>query len=421
MSYNMENFIEIQYRKYITVSNEINTDYIDLYKMFSNEKLQILFSTMHANAIRLFERMNKNLPTKEETGYYWAEDSRRLIKLISIAMRLRDGLKDTKFTFTIDEYYDKLFEQCREWLKPSNGSIIPPNMDEIEIFYIKPLFISSDNVPMQELYTLGELGECIGQGGFGEVYKSHHPFIDIDFAVKVFSPLFVSNYAVDGEKRFFREAKMLFHLNHENIIRIYDVGRINGKPYIKMEFVYGKTIDKIREENGNLDFVSACKAINQILSGLQYAHDKGIIHRDLKPTNIMVQMDEKKWTCKIIDFGVSAFMDIENYTRLTKTGEQVVGGAYIDPELLLKPELRDVRSDIYSVGAIMYYLLCGRVPGPDAEAYLKKCEIGLTDRQIAIVMKALSSDIEDRYSTCQEMKRELETQLKEVSIRSVSI
>ena len=419
MSNETENFIEIQYRKYFSEGNEINKDYTILYDRFPNENLKLLFSTMHADAIELFERMNKKLPTKDETGYYWAEESRRVLKLISVAICLRDELKNTKFAFYIDEYYDNLFEQCREWLNTYNGSTIPKNMDEIIIYYRKPLFSPCDYIPIQEFHMLGDLGECIGQGGFGAVYKYHHPYIDIDFAVKVFNPIFVSN-DIDGEKRFFREAKMLFHLNHMNIIRIYDVGRIKGKPFIKMEFINGNTIDKIRDERGNLDYISASKAINQILSGLQYAHDKGIIHRDLKPTNIMVQMDEKKWTCKIIDFGISAFMDTENYTRLTKTGEQVAGGSYIDPELMLKPELRDVRSDIYSVGAIMYYLLCGRAPGPDAEAYLKKCKIGITDEQIAIVMKALSSDIEDRYSTCEEMKKELEKQIEELKYKGIS-
>lgn len=96
---------------------------------------------------------------------------------------------------------------------------------------------------------------------------------------------------IEGEKRFFREARMLFQLKHENIVRIYDVGRIKGRPFIKIEFVEGETLDKVQQRFSNLPFANAGRAVCQILSGLQHAHDQGIIHRDLKPTNIMVAIN----------------------------------------------------------------------------------------------------------------------------------
>lgn len=96
-------------------------------------------------------------------------------------------------------------------------------------------------------------------------------------------------------------------------------------------------------------------------------------------------------------------MDTEEYTRLTKTGEQVAGGAYIDPELMEHPQLRDVRSDIYSAGAIIYFLLCGHAPGPDAEDYLRRSNAQMSDKQIDVVMRALSSEIDNRYISCNEM------------------
>lgn len=142
--------------------------------------------------------------------------------------------------------------------------------------------------------------------------------------------------------------------------------------------------------------------IKPILKGLEYAHEKGIIHRDLKPSNIM--FSEKEGIFKIIDFGVSAFLDTDNHAKLTKTGEIVAEGIFIDPLLQENPTLRDCRSDIYSVGAIWYWLLCGRAPhGSDMKNYLGKAAPYLSDEQIDIVMKCLSGDLEERYGDCGEL------------------
>lgn len=402
MTVDLENFIEVQYRKYISNDGEPNQEYVTLYKDFEDEKLRILLSTMHADAIYLFERMNSRLPTGEDTAYYWADESRGIIKLIDVATTLQNELQDTEFSFHIDDYYSDLFQFCSEWLAQYRGSTIPPHMEKVNLYYRKPIFISNGSMALRELHALGEKAEFLGRGGFGEVYRYHHPYIDIDFAVKIFNPIFASDEdRVEGEKRFFREARILLRLNHPNIVRIYDVGRINGKPFIKLEYVKGETLDKVLQRYSNLPFENASRAVIQILTGLQHAHNQGIIHRDLKPSNVMVATDRKQ--CKIIDFGISAFMDTEGYTRLTKTGEQIAGGAYIDPVLMEKPELRDPRSDIYSAGAIMYFLLCGHSPGADAERYLRNTNTKLNDDQIAVVMRAISMDIEKRYSSCSEM------------------
>ena len=411
MTVDIENFIEGQYRRYFPDGIEPNQDYIELYRDFADEKLRLLFSSMHADSVFLFERMNSRLPTGEETAYYWAEESRGVIKLIDTATTLLNELRDTEMSFHIDDYYAGILHNCGEWLAMYRGSTIPAHMEKVVLYYRKPIFISDGSMALHELHALGEEVESLGRGGFGEVYRYHHPYIDIDFAVKVFDPLFASEEdKVEGEKRFFREARMLFQLNHPNIVRIYDVGRIKGRPFIKIEYVPGKTLDKVQQQFSILPFANAGRAIKQVLAGLEHAHEKGIIHRDLKPSNIMVATDG--WKCKIIDFGISAFMDTEGYTKLTKAGEQVAGGAYIDPILMEQPDLRDVRSDIYSVGAIMYFLLCGHAPGVEAEKYLRESNKSLNDKQIAIVMKALSMDIDNRYSSCGEMMEAIDVLLK---------
>lgn len=245
------------------------------------------------------------------------------------------------------------------------------------------------------------LGEPLGRGGFGSVYKYHHKLLDMDFALKLFEPIFVSNEEnLEGEKRFFREAKILFSLNHENIIRVYDIGRYNGQPFIRMEYVDGYTMSDFVSKNGTVSFKRSVKPITALLQGLEYAHNLGVIHRDLKPANFMVTASG---AFKIIDFGISAYLDVEGYTKLTKTGEAIAGGAYTDPQLIENPKLRDVRSDIYSVGAIWYYLLVGSAPlGGDLKRNL--LESGkASELEIGIILKCMSSRPEDRYKSCAEI------------------
>lgn len=245
------------------------------------------------------------------------------------------------------------------------------------------------------------LGESLGRGGFGSVYKYHHKLLDMDFALKLFEPIFVSNEEnLEGEKRFFREAKILFSLNHENIIRVYDIGRYNGQPFIRMEYVDGYTMSDFVSKNGTVSFKRSLKPISALLQGLEYAHKLGVIHRDLKPSNFMVTASG---SFKIIDFGISAYLDVEGYTRLTKTGEAIAGGAYTDPQLINNPKLRDVRSDIYSVGAIWYFLLVGSTPlGGDIKRNL--LESGkVSELEAGIILKCMSSRLEDRYKNCAEI------------------
>ena len=252
--------------------------------------------------------------------------------------------------------------------------------------------------------------KALGDGGFGVVYPYHHSILDLDFAVKQFAPVFAdAEEQSEGEKRFFREAKMLFSLHHDNIVQIYNAGYINGNAYILMELIKGFNLEKMIEKYSVLPYKKSLIPISQILRGLSYAHNKGIIHRDLKPRNVMFSETEKLF--KIIDFGVSAYIEHDSHTRLTKTGESVTGGLYIDPQLESNPKLRDVRSDIYSVGAIWYFLLAGTPPyGSDMKDKLLKFT-GIAEEKAAIIFKCLSSELSDRYNSCQELLEIVEKEI----------
>lgn len=253
---------------------------------------------------------------------------------------------------------------------------------------------------------------AIGRGGYGIVYKYHHTLLDMDFAIKFFDPIFVSEEEnKKGEERFFREAKILFSLNHENIVRIYDIGRSHGKPFIRMEYINGCTIEEYIDKHGTVSFFRTKKPILALLKGLQHAHALGIIHRDLKPTNFMVT---KNGEFKIIDFGISTFLETNNIVKLTPSVEKIAGGVYIDPQLSENPKLRDVRSDIYSVGAIWYYLLVGHSPaGGDIRKELLESQHA-TEYESNIILKCLSRRLEDRYATCADLIELLDPKPKSI-------
>lgn len=301
---------------------------------------------------------------------------------------------------TADEF--RLYMQSESGSYAGRRKLITDSINSL-IEYIEEHF-GEEQDPFLQIKQYKRM-EQIGSGGFGSVFKYHNNCLDMDFAVKVYSPIFVSiDEQKNGERRFFREAKMLFQLNHMNIVKIYDAGRISEGPFIRMEYIEGDDLNGLQEKNGMLSFEDSIEVIKPVLNGLKYAHGKGIVHRDLKPSNVMCLAKEKIF--KIIDFGVSAFLDTDNNTKLTKTGETVAGGAFIDPLLQENPKLRDCRSDIYSIGAIWYWLLCGRAPrGSDMKAYLQKASPWLTNTQIDIVIKCLAGNLDDRYEDCKELLR----------------
>lgn len=266
------------------------------------------------------------------------------------------------------------------------------------INYVEKLMIDGDSFSLNE--DAYELGEQIGYGGFGKVYKYHHKLLDMPFAIKVFEPLFASeSETVEGEKRFFREAKMLFHLKHDNIANVYDIGRTNGKPFMRLEYIEGQNLGEWIKKMGGVSFERSKKPIQGILKGMGYAHDCGVIHRDLKPSNVMVKNDG---VIKLIDFGISAYVETADHTKLTKTGEQISGGRYTDPRLTGEPSLRDVRSDIYSIGAIWFFVLTNRDPSNDARNVLMQSD-NATSAQADIILRCLNSNADERFQSCKEL------------------
>lgn len=258
-----------------------------------------------------------------------------------------------------------------------------------------------------------EILQLIGVGGISNVYKGYDFVRNCDVAIKVLKPKFSKDN--DFLYRFKNECKANASLSHPNIVRIFDVGFGNKMQYIVMEYVEGVTLKEFIQTAKIVNLKDAVRFTFQILRGLQHAHDKGIVHRDMKPQNIMLLEDG---TVKIMDFGIARFPKDERM-ELKKT----IGSVhYISPEQA-KGEITDFRSDIYSVGVIIYEMLTGKLPftGKTSAIVAKKQieqnavspakinpDLEKVSGIVEIIFRALQKNPQARYQSADEMLRDID-------------
>ena len=198
-----------------------------------------------------------------------------------------------------------------------------------------------------------EIIELIGKGGMAEVYKAKDKELGRYVALKILPPHFASDE--EFVNRFVREAKSSAKLNHSNIVTIYDAGKHEDTYYIAMEYLEGETLKEIISRQGALPIDKSINIATQVADGLNYAHSQKIIHRDIKPGNIVTCEDGR---AVITDFGIAKALE---GTRLTQTGTMIGTPEYMSPEQATG-EIVDARSDIYSLGIVLYEMVTGDVP-----------------------------------------------------------
>jgi serine/threonine-protein kinase len=262
--------------------------------------------------------------------------------------------------------------------------------------------------------TIGryEITGRLGKGAMGVVYAAHDSMMERTVAIKVM----MTDLEDDPETsaRFYREARSAGQLIHPNIITIFDMGQDDGRPFIVMEFLDGETLNKYLARPDAQTIETKIDLMIQICEGLHAAHSHGIFHRDIKPGNLLVRGNGE---LKIVDFGIARLAS----SSITASGLIVGTPDYMSPEQARGHDV-DQRSDIFSAGAVFYYMLTGRKPfaAQELTAVLMKVQtedpLPIRDTEAPpplarIVMKALTKNPADRYQSCARMIADLE-QLK---------
>lgn len=268
----------------------------------------------------------------------------------------------------------------------------------------------------QKINDRYEIIKTIGEGGMANVYLAEDTILERKVAIKVLR----GDLSNDEKfiRRFKREALSVSNLSHPNIVEVYDVGEEDGNYYIVMEYIEGKTLKQLLQKRGALTLTEVIDIMSQLTDGLAHAHEAYIIHRDIKPQNIMI---EDNGRIKITDFGIAMAL---NSTQLTQTNSVMGSVHYLPPEQA-NGKGSTVKSDIYSLGILMYELLTGSVPfkGDTAvEIALKhmKEKIPSVRKQNPtipqsvenIILKATAKNPKNRYDSVREMYNDLQTALE---------
>ena len=214
--------------------------------------------------------------------------------------------------------------------------------------------ISEDTISIGSFLGGFKIERELGRGGMGVVYKAHELSLNRKVALKVLSQRLSSDE--EFIKRFQREAQVIAVLNHPNIVNVLSCGKEHGLYYFAMEYVNGKDLGQILQEKTSIPLEQALSITSQVASALGEAGERGVVHRDIKPPNIMI---DKMGRAKVTDFGVAHLENSD--ARLTRTGLFLGTPEYASPEQATGRPL-DVRSDIYSLGAVLYRMLSGKPP-----------------------------------------------------------
>ncbi len=253
--------------------------------------------------------------------------------------------------------------------------------------------------------------EKLGEGGMGEVYKAQDTKLDRYVALK-FLPAHLTT-SEDDKSRFVQEAKAASAMNHPNVCTIYDIQELDGQLFIVMEYVDGKTL---KDKKDSLSEKQILEIGIQTAEGLAAAHEKGIVHRDIKPENIMIRKDG---IVQIMDFGLAKLYKESNVSRLTKAGTTVGTMGYMSPEQIQGLDV-DHRTDIFSLGVVLYELLSGEAPFKGVHETAMLYEIvnvdpvpistvkeGIDPEVDEIVLECLEKDKDERCQSAKELAKDL--------------
>jgi predicted Ser/Thr protein kinase len=288
-------------------------------------------------------------------------------------------------------------EAGRETLRPGGHGTGTPD----------PTPGAAGGIPVPTIPARYRVERELGRGAMGTVYLAHDAQLDRPVALKV--PLFTDADGPEIRRRFLSEARAAATIEHPNVCPVYDVGEIDGTPYLTMAYLAGQPLSQLLGGPARLPARRAASLVLRLSAALQAAHDRGIVHRDLKPSNIMINPQGEP---VILDFGLAR--RLRQDVRLTHVGQPVGTPGYMSPEQVAGAEMGPA-CDIYALGVILYQLLTGRLPFEGSVADVlgrivmqppeppSKHRPGLDPRLEAVCLKALSKNAADRYASMSDL------------------
>jgi serine/threonine protein kinase len=325
-------------------------------------------------------------------------------------------------------------EQCREMLRKGKKIGFDTTMEEL---LVKQGFLLQEQVEeLRHISQLGDgtgtlfghyrLGRLIGEGGMGKVYEASHEFMGRSVAIKVINQEYTSD-KVKG-LRFFQEIRALIKLDHPNIVTIFDAGRVHRSYYYAMELLPGPSLKNHVDAHKGIPEKEALSIVRSMAMALGHAHANSLVHRDVKPENIM--FDSHK-VPKLMDFGVAMHHD-EQHMTLTQEGVTIGSLHYTSPEQIDGTRDIDCRSDIYSLGATLYYALTGSTvyTGDSPQALLAMHLTGgfasprtlnklISRRTSSLVKKMMAVNRDKRYQSMNEVVSAIDRPALAVRARTI--
>lgn len=371
---------------YKELTDDINLEYVDLYKEFEDEKLRMVLSTLHHLLTESYITMNQLLPSEDYTRHFWAEDSRKLINIIKIINKLKGKLLNSELSFKLDDYYANVLKNSKDFLSKSGGSEIPPFTESVDLYYEIPIFIptNSFNISREDKKIFSDL-KPIGEGSYASVYKYKDEFYDKEFVLKR------AKKKLDTKEleRFKIEYEQMKSLSSPYVTEVY---RYNGdeNEYI-MECMDYSLESYLKKFQDKLDFNAKRKIVFQILNAFKYIHSKGILHRDISPKNILIKKYEDVLIIKVADFGLVKIPESGLTSLMTD-----FKGAFND--LSLKQEgfsSYNILHETYALTKLIYYTMTNRTN-------IKIDSIKNSDLK-QFVSKGTSLDKNVRYKNVDEM------------------
>lgn len=376
----IDNFIETHMRGI----GQTNEEYIALYSEIENQHLKKIFSTVHYRLIQLFNSLNTRIP-KDDPTHFWAEDSRGLIWAIEIIEELHDELKKSRYSFTINQYYKDIFNQCKDFLSPSGGSSVPVGFKKVRIPYQIPIIKKGNSINVEVKgqkipYPL----KPIGNGSYANVFKFVDEFYGKAFAFKKAK----GNLNQKEIERFKREYEITAQLKSPYIIEVYKY--IESQNSYIMEFMDSTLDEYLKKNNSKMDFNVRKSLALQTLRAFEYIHSKGYLHRDISPKNILLKLYDDIIVVKVGDFGL---VKIPDSTLTSKRTD--FKGYFNDPNLQLTGfDSYDMTHETYAITRVLFYILTGKINVD-----------GLANGSIkSFIQNGLNSDRGKRYRNIAEIR-----------------